>query len=91
MALSSIPHAACPQARGSHVWSSLGGLAAWTVRAVLAYRERRALAAMSDSLLKDLGLTRGDIDRVTGGPLHRAVDYRELERVRGLNRRRPSN
>ncbi len=91
MALSSLSHEAHPQVRGSDVWSSLGGLVTWTTRAVRAYRERRALAALSDSLLKDLGLTRGDIDRVTGGPLLGAIDYRELERVRGLNRRRPSN
>ena len=91
MAMSSLPHEAHPQVRGSDVWSSLRGLVTWTARAVRAYRERRALAAMSDSLLKDLGLTRGDIDRATGGPIMGAIDYRELERVRGLNRRRPSN
>lgn len=54
--------------------------AARTVRGWLRTRaERRSLLSLDDSLLKDIGLTRGDVERVTGQPFRVAIDYAELE------------
>lgn len=41
--------------------------AVWRERA----RQRRVLAAMDDHLLKDIGLTRADVDHETGKPFWR--------------------
>jgi uncharacterized protein YjiS (DUF1127 family) len=86
---SSIPlHSRRAAGKRNPVTAVLRGMAAWSVAALRSYRERRALAAMSDALLKDLGLTRGDIERAIGGPLGGAIDYRELERIREVGRGR---
>ena len=47
-----------------------------------AYRERRELAGLNDHMLRDLGLSRGDVDAATGGPLWQPVDYALLEAAR---------
>jgi uncharacterized protein YjiS (DUF1127 family) len=45
-------------------------------------RDRRALAAMSDVMLRDVGLTRADIDRELVQPFWQPVDYDALDEQR---------
>ncbi|MDF1585889.1 DUF1127 domain-containing protein [Marinimicrococcus flavescens] len=45
-------------------------------------RDRRFLMTMSDSLLADLGLARGDIERELARPLHEPVRWQELQAIR---------
>jgi uncharacterized protein YjiS (DUF1127 family) len=46
------------------------------------WRERRELAQLSDHMLRDLGLSRGDVDAATGGPVWEPVDYAMLDAAR---------
>ena len=52
---------------GQAAGALLRTLAVWRERA----RQRRVLAAMDDHLLKDIGLTRIDVDQETGKPFWR--------------------
>ncbi len=63
-------------------------VAAWMVSLMRAYRQRRALASMSDSLLKDVGLSRGDVEHAIGEPFRQPIDYRTLEEISRLRRDR---
>ena len=53
-------------------------LAGWWRR----LQERRALAALDDSLLRDVGLTRADVDREYDRPLWQPIDYAALDATR---------
>lgn len=48
--------------------TSLGSALAWLGTAMQIYRERRALRALSDATLKDIGLSRADVERESGRP-----------------------
>jgi uncharacterized protein YjiS (DUF1127 family) len=54
-----------------------------------ARRDRRELAGLSDLMLRDIGLSRADVDRELLQPFWRPVDYASLEqqRRRGWRRR----
>ena len=45
-------------------------------------RERRALAALDDGLLRDIGLTRADVDREYDRPFWQPLDYEALNAAR---------
>lgn len=47
-------------------------------------RDRMTLLGMSEGLLDDLGLSRGDIDRELGRPFWEPVRWQELEAARRL-------
>jgi uncharacterized protein YjiS (DUF1127 family) len=47
-----------------------------------AWRDRRELAHLDDHMLRDLGLTRGDLDAALGQPFWQAVDYGALDAAR---------
>jgi uncharacterized protein YjiS (DUF1127 family) len=55
-----MPQAAPPRLRGT-----LSCLLAWIVAATERSRQRRALAALSDSQLDDIGVSRRDVSRET--------------------------
>lgn len=42
-------------------------------------RERRQLVSLSDHTLRDLGLTRSDVEGIYAQPFWRRVDYAELD------------
>lgn len=44
----------------------LTSMLSWLGAAMQIYRERRAMRALSDDMLKDLGLSRGDVEREAG-------------------------
>lgn len=46
------------------------------------HQERRRLAALGDDLLRDLGLTRGDVEREYERPFWSAVDHAGLNDIR---------
>ena len=64
--LGSRPLAAA-RPRGSLLTRAADGLIGWIERA----RERRALAAMNEAQLKDVGLTRADVQRELDKPFWR--------------------
>lgn len=45
-------------------------------------RERRHLVALSDDLLRDIGLTRGDVEREYERPFWSAIDHAALNTIR---------
>lgn len=45
-------------------------------------RERRLLAALGDDLLRDIGLTRGDVEREYERPFWSAIDHAGLNDIR---------
>jgi uncharacterized protein YjiS (DUF1127 family) len=47
-------------------------------------RDRRALAALSDTMLQDVGLTRADVEREMVQPFWQPIDYRSLDEQRAL-------
>lgn len=44
----------------------LSSMVSWLGAAMQVYRERRAMRALSDEILKDLGLSRADVEREAG-------------------------
>jgi uncharacterized protein YjiS (DUF1127 family) len=64
------------------------GLAAVIGRWYHDSRDRRQLASLSDSMLRDVGLSRGDVVRESLKPFWQAVDREALEAAR-RSRRRP--
>jgi uncharacterized protein YjiS (DUF1127 family) len=58
--------------------SHLGRHAAWLARSfarrMIAYQTRRALGRLSDDLLRDVGLTRGEIDFVANELAEKSAD-----------------
>ena len=75
---------------GSSTFPPVGGLRRWL--AVL--REwhqnllaRRSLADLPDHMLKDIGLTRGDVNAEAARPAWQPLDYEHLERRRRANER----
>lgn len=59
----------------------LARLGRLVLRLLADYRARRALLALSDAQLKDIGLTRGDLGPA-GVETLRAVDWADLQRRR---------
>jgi hypothetical protein len=53
-----------------------------------ARRHRRELAALSDHMLRDIGLSRADVEREALRPFWQPVDHAALERQRRLAWRR---
>ena len=45
------------------------GMVAFLVRLDAAYRQRCALQALDDRMLKDIGITRADVESEVAGPL----------------------
>lgn len=45
-------------------------------------RERRRLAALGDEVLRDIGLTRGDVEREYERPFWSAIDHAGLNDIR---------
>lgn len=62
--------------------ASLSGLAAAAGRWHRNRQDRRALASLSDTSLRDVGLVRGDVEREQLKPFWQAVDYDALETLR---------
>ncbi|MFZ1430998.1 MAG: DUF1127 domain-containing protein [Geminicoccaceae bacterium] len=64
--------------------------AAASLRAIVAairdglrhHQERRRLAALGDDLLRDIGLTRGDVEREYERPFWSAIDHAALNDIR---------
>ena len=52
---------------------------AWSAAAA---SERRARAALDDGLLRDIGLTRADVDRESIAPFWQPLDYETLDAAR---------
>ena len=67
--------------------ASLFGIADAACRWYRSRQDRRALATLSDTTLRDMGLVRGDVEREQLKPFWQAVDYDALETLR---RRRPA-
>lgn len=57
-------------------------LAGAILAALTDYRARRALLALSDAQLRDIGLTRGDLGDLRGGGLFGRVDWLVLQHRR---------
>ena len=60
----------------------LRGLVAWLRELWLSHRTRRELQRLSDQGLRDIGLTRSDIEREVLAPIWQPVDYTALDRAR---------
>lgn len=54
------------------------------------HRDRRHMYAMSDEMLRDVGLSRADVEREFQRPFWEPIDYGSLERQRELSARRGS-
>lgn len=61
---------------------SLRGLVAWLRELWLSHRTRRELQRLSDQGLRDIGLTRADVEREVLAPIWQPVDYDALDRAR---------
>jgi uncharacterized protein YjiS (DUF1127 family) len=74
------------QTRGGHVTGAgLYKLLAEPLRWFRQRRERRQLASLSDDMLRDIGLTRADVEREYLRPVWEEIDYAGLEaRRRGV-------
>ena len=70
------------QAPVSESLASLFGLAAAAGGWYRNRQDRRALASLGDTTLRDMGLVRGDVEREHLKPFWQAVDYDALEAVR---------
>ncbi len=55
-----------------------------------AQNDRRKLYAMSDEMLRDVGLSRADVEREFQRPFWEPVDYRSLDEQREIAARRSS-
>lgn len=53
-----------------------------------AQRDRRKLYAMSDEMLRDVGLSRADVEREFQRPFWEPIDYHSLDEQRELAARR---
>jgi uncharacterized protein YjiS (DUF1127 family) len=67
---------------------ALAGLLALVRRWRRARRDRRELASLSDHMLRDIGLSRADVEREALRPFWQPVDHAALERQRRLAWRR---
>lgn len=79
--LSHRPVALAPtlaQAAATSLRAGTAALAAWLRHR----RERYLLAGLDDHMLRDLGLTRGDVAREYDRPFWQPVDYGALEAAR---------
>ncbi len=54
------------------------------------HRDRRQMIAMSDDMLRDVGLSRADVEREFQRPFWEPIDYDSLDRQRELAARRTS-
>ena len=54
------------------------------------HRDRRQMFAMSDDMLRDVGLSRADVEREFQRPFWEPIDYDSLDRQRELAARRTS-
>ena len=72
-----LPHS--PTRGASRPQLDLAGLLSGWLRNRL---ERRSLAGLDDRTLKDLGLTRGDVEREYDRPIWEPVDHAALEAAR---------
>jgi uncharacterized protein YjiS (DUF1127 family) len=72
--------------RSAHGASGTAGLVAGAAAALRAWwrnrQERRALAGLDDNLLRDVGLTRADVDGEYDRPFWQPVDYGALDSAR---------
>lgn len=59
------------QARDAGLALKIGRLLQWVEALVERHRQRRALLAMDDRSLRDIGLSRADVDRETTKPVWR--------------------
>ena len=57
-------------------------LAERTFRVVRDYRARRALHGLSDSMLEDIGLRRGDLGQISPEAWWQPTDWRSLDALR---------
>jgi uncharacterized protein YjiS (DUF1127 family) len=72
-----------------HLWPAAAGGWLATLRRLLDDRHaRRELAALDDHVLRDIGLTRGDVERELARPLTTPIDWEALEQQRRANARR---
>jgi uncharacterized protein YjiS (DUF1127 family) len=53
-----------------------------------AHGDRRRLAALSDEMLRDVGLSRADVEREFQRPFWEPVDYEALDQQRAIAARR---
>jgi uncharacterized protein YjiS (DUF1127 family) len=60
----------------------LRGLVAWLRELWLSHRTRHELERLSDQGLRDIGLSRADVEREVMAPFWKPVDYGALDRVR---------
>ncbi len=67
-----------PRSRSARFHAAVTAAARWLRN----WKERRLLVAMSDDLLRDIGLTRGDVEREFERPYWCAVDHAGLDAVR---------
>lgn len=58
------------------------GLGAWLRALWLSHHTRRELQRLSDHGLRDIGLTRADVEREVLAPIWQPVDYDALDRAR---------
>ena len=66
------------QAAAAYLHAGTAALASWLRHR----RERHQLAGLDDQLLRDLGLTRGDVAREYDRPFWQPVDYGRLDAAR---------
>jgi uncharacterized protein YjiS (DUF1127 family) len=72
-----LPHSPARGASRPHL--DLAGLLSGWLRNLF---DRRSMAGLDDRTLKDLGLTRGDVDREYDRPFWEPVDHAALEWAR---------
>jgi uncharacterized protein YjiS (DUF1127 family) len=55
-----------------------------------AHSDRRHLSAMNDEMLRDVGLSRSDVEREFQRPFWEPIDYKALDEQRAIAARRSS-